>query len=145
MLIIFRASHGHWHMWVYPTRMFWGLKHPPNLNWKEWTVLLADLTFACIRVKLVTSVITHFLLPFIPLVPINPEKCGPDFISFLISPGESCNEFPNIYMLQIHLMQRCHSGSRLKKYTRAYCVWWNLYSSWWSGTPAQVDGCHWES
>lgn len=87
MFIIFRASHWHCHMWVYSTRLFWGLEHPPNLNWKEWTVLLADLTFACIRVKLVTSVITHGLLPFIPVTPINPEKCGPDFISLLYHQG----------------------------------------------------------
>lgn len=72
---------------MYPTRLSWGLGHPPNPNWKEWTVLLSDLTFAFIRVKLVTAVITHVLLSCIPLTPISPEKCGPDFIPLLYHQG----------------------------------------------------------
>lgn len=63
-MIIFRASHGHWHTWVYSTRMSWVLKHPPNPNWEEWTLLLANLTSACSRVKLVTSVIDSCFIAF---------------------------------------------------------------------------------
>lgn len=115
MLIIFRASHRHWHMRVYLTRKFWGLKHPPNLNWKEWTVLLADLTSACIRVKPVTSVITHTLLPFIPVTPIKPEKCGPDFISLLYYQGNHILSSQTFTLCKFTLKQRYYSGSRPKK------------------------------
>lgn len=62
-----------------------------------------------------TSVITHILSPFIPLTPINSEKSGPDFIPLLHHQGNCLLSSQTIHTLQIHLKQRCHSGSRLKK------------------------------
>lgn len=141
IFIVFRDSHWHWHMWVYSTRLFWGLEHPPNLNWKEWTVLLSDLTFACIRVKPETSVITLVLLSFIPVTPINPEKRSPDFISLLYHQGNHIVSSQHLYTansLEAKMPLRVQAGRR---YQGLFC----LVEPVWPGISAQADGWHWDS
>lgn len=121
-------------MWVYSTRLFWGLEHPPNLNWREWTVLLAGLTFACIRVKLVTSVIAHVLLPFIPVTPINPGKCDPDFTSLLYHQEITFWVPKHLYTansLKTKMSVRVQAGKRCQDLFCLVETVFNICPGWW--------------